>query len=199
LPWRIESGNERIIWTHGRDGRPLERLPPRAERWFRAWRRRLVARADAHGSGRWWTLFRTEAAACDAARVVWADFGKSPRAAVLERSNPAVPLNTCYVARCADVQDAHALAAVLNSPLAAAWLGMIAEPARGRFRRYLGWTMSLLPLPSSWSAARETLAPIGERAAAGCPPDGAELLDVVTRAYGLRPRTIRPLLDWSLR
>lgn len=199
LPWRIESGNERIIWTHGRDGRPLERLPPRAERWFRAWRRRLVARADAHGSGRWWTLFRTEAAACDAARVVWADFGKSPRAAVLERGNPSVPLNTCYVARCADEQDAHALAAVLNSPLAAAWLGMIAEPARGRFRRYLGWTMSLLPLPSSWSAARETLAPVGERAAAGCPPDGAELLDVVTRAYGLRPRTIRPLLDWSLR
>jgi hypothetical protein len=124
--WRIGSADEWVIWTHGGDGRPLDRLPPRAERWFRPWRRRLVARSDARGSGRWWALFRTEAAACDGPRVVWADFGRAPRAAVLEPGSPAVPLNTCYVARCATTDDGYALAAVLNSPLAAAWLGALA-------------------------------------------------------------------------
>jgi hypothetical protein len=197
--WRIDPRNERVIWTHDADGRPLHRLPPRAERWFRPWRRRLVARADARDAGRWWTLFRIESAGCDVPRVVWADFGRAPRAAVLEPGNPTVPLNTCYVARCPTMSDAHALAAVLNSPLAAAWLGVIAEPARGRFRRYLGWTMSLLPVPSDWPRARSLLAPIGERAAAGEPPGDPELLDVVTCAFGLRPRTVRPLLDWSIR
>jgi hypothetical protein len=197
--WRIDPRDERVIWTHGTDGRPLHRLPPRAERWFRPWRRRLVARADARGAGRWWTLFRIESAACDVPRVVWADFGRAPRAAVLGAGDAAVPLNTCYVARCPAMSDAYALAAVLNSPLAAVWLAAIAEPARGRFRRYLGWTMSLLPIPSDWPAARSLLAPVGERAVAGEPPGDAELLDVVTRAFGLRPRTIRPLLDWSIR
>lgn len=124
--WRIDVNGERIIWTHGPDGRPVDRLPPRAERWLRGWRRRLMARADARGRSRWWSLFRTEAAASDVARVVWADFGRAPRAAVLAPGNPAVPLNTCYVARCADVRDAFALAAILNSPLVSAWLAPLA-------------------------------------------------------------------------
>jgi len=196
--WRVVGNTERLIWTHGADARPLDRLPPRAERWFRVWRRRLVARADARSGTRWWTLFRTEAAACDVARVVWADFGRAPRAAVLTAGDPAVPLNTCYVARCADLDDAYALAAVLNSPLAAAWLGAIAEPARGRFRRYLGWTMALLPLPSNWSCARALLAPLGASGAAGRPPADVALLEAVTLAYGLRLRTVRPLLDWAI-
>jgi len=196
--WRIDANGERLIWTHATDARPLDRLPPHAERWFRAWRRRLVARADARVSSRWWSLFRTEAAACDVARVVWADLGRTPRAAVLSPGNPAVPLNTCYVARCADLDDAHALAAVLNSPLAAAWLGAIAEPARGRFRRYLGWTMALLPVPSNWESARAMLAPLGASGAAGQPPGDAALLEAVTLAYGLRLRTVRALLDWAM-
>jgi hypothetical protein len=197
--WRCELNGERLIWTHGGDGLPLDRLPPQAERWLRGWRRRLVARSDARRSQRWWTLFRTEAAAHDVARVVWADFGRSPRAAVLLPGDRAVPLNTCYVVRCADVRDAHALAAVLNSALAAAWLGALAEPARGGYRRYLGWTMALLPLPSTWHEARALLAPIGERAAAGEPPSDAELLDAVTRAFGIRRAAIAPLLDWAIR
>ena len=128
----------------------------------------------------------------------WADFGRVPRAAVLAAGDPAVPLNTCYVARCPGLDDAYALAAVLNSPLAAAWLGAIAEPARGRFRRYLGWTMALLPLPSNWPCARALLAPLGARGAAGEPPAEVALLEAVTLAYGLRLRTVRPLLDWAI-
>jgi len=197
--WRIDVNGERLIWTHGADGVPLDRLPPRAERWMRSWRRRLIARSDARTSARWWTLFRTEAASGSAARVVWADFGRALTAAVLLPGDPAVPLNTCYAVRCTDPRDAFALAVVLNSPLAAAWLAALAEPARGGYKRYLGWTISLLPLPTRWDRARETLAPIGQRAHAGDAPCDAELLDIVVRAFGLRPAAVTALLDWNIR
>jgi hypothetical protein len=85
-----------------------------------------LARADARRAVRWWTLFRVEAARVDRPRVVWADLGRVPRAAVLFAGDAAVPLNTCYVARCRDETDACALAALLNGPLAAAWLNALA-------------------------------------------------------------------------
>jgi hypothetical protein len=197
--WRVEPTCERIIWTHGANGLPLDRLPMRTERWLRSWRRRLLARSDARGSARWWSLFRTEAAAHESARVVWADFGRAPTAAVLDAGDCAVPLNTCYAVRCVTRCDALALAAVLNSPLAAAWLAAVAEPARGGYRRYLGWTLALLPLPTPWERVRDQLAAVGERACNGDPPSDAELLEVVVRAYGLRMAAVGPLLDWSLR
>ena len=42
-----------------------------------------------------------------------------------------MPLNTCYVVRAPNEDDAHALAALLNSRVFGAWLGALAEPARG--------------------------------------------------------------------
>jgi hypothetical protein len=130
---------------------------------------------------------------------VWADFGRSLTAAVLLPGDRAVPLNTCYAVRCRDPRDAFALAVVLNSPLAAAWLAALAEPARGGYRRYLGWTLSLLPLPAAWDRERDVLATVGEQAHAGRPPSDADLLDIVVRAFGLRPATVAPLLDWNIR
>jgi len=197
--WRIDGKGDRVIWTHGPSGQPLDRLPPRAERWLRGWRRRLVARSDARQAARWWSLFRTEAAKPNHARVVWADFGRVPTAALLEPGDIAVPLNTCYVVRCADRDDAVALVALLNSPLAAAWLAALAEPARGGYRRYLGWTVSLLPLPEPWDRAREHLVDVGTRALRGQPPSDAELLDATIRAYGLRLSAVNALLDWNIR
>jgi hypothetical protein len=197
--WRIEATGERVIWTHGPNALPLDRLPPRAERWLCGWRRRLVARSDARPGTRWWSLFRTEAATPNDTRVVWADFGRAPTAALLEAGDDAVPLNTCYVVRCADRADALALVTLLNSPLAAAWLGALAEPARGGYRRYLGWTLSLLPLPRQWDRARRELAGLGERALLGQPPGDAELLDAVVYAYRLRLPAVNALLDWNIR
>jgi hypothetical protein len=197
--WRVEENGERMIWTHGLNGLPLDRLPPRAERWLRGWRRRLVARSDARRAARWWSLFRTEAAVRNDARVVWADFGRAPTAALLDAGDPAVPLNTCYVVRCADRDDAIALVTLLNSPLAAAWLAGLAEPARGGYRRYLGWTLSMLPLPRSWDRARRELIGPGERALLGQPPSDAELLEAAVRAYGLRLSAVNALLDWNIR
>ena len=197
--WRVSPNGERLLWTHGANGAALERLPPRAERWLRSWRRRLLARSDARRSARWWTLFRTESAASDAPRVVWADFGRTLSAAVLDAGDPAVPLNTCYAVRCGDTDDALALAAILNSPLTAAWLAPLAEPARGSYRRYLGWTLALLPVPRDWDRARSILVPIAAHARGGGPLSDAELLDAVVRAYGLRRTTVTTLLDWSSR
>ncbi|HWH51856.1 MAG TPA: DNA methyltransferase, partial [Gemmatimonadaceae bacterium] len=141
--WRVPQSPDAILWTHDARGAPLAQLPPHAARWLARWRRTLVARADSRSAARWWMLFRTEAARSDKPRVVWCDMGREPRAAVLEAGDPRVPLNSCYVARCSDLVDADTLATLLNSAVARAWLNAIAEPARGGYRRYFGWTMSL--------------------------------------------------------
>lgn len=196
-PWKADTGRDQIIWTHGDDGRPLPALPPFAARWFSAWRSELEHRADARGAARWWSLFRTEAASFATPRVVWSDFGRSPRALVLDRGDRTVPLNTCYVLACADRADALAFAALLNSPIAAAWLAVLAEPARGGYHRYLAWTVALLPVPANWPRAREILAPLGEHATAGAPPRPLALSRAVCRAFRVRESDIAPLLEWT--
>jgi hypothetical protein len=197
--WRAAAPAERLLWTHAADGAPLERLPSHAERWLAPWRRRLAARTDARGKRPWWMLFRTEAADASRPRVVWADFGRSTRAAVLEAGDPCIPLNSCYVVPVATLDDACALAALLNSSLASAWLDVLAEPARGHYRRYLGWTTALLPVPSDWVRARVLLAPLAAGALRGDVPTPEELLDTAVRAYGAELPALAPLLAWSAR
>lgn len=131
-PWRVTPNAECVIWPHDARGTPLTTLPPRTMRWLSRYKRRLLARSDARGGPAWWSVFRTEGAACDAPRVAWADFGRRPRALVLPSGNRAVPLNTCYVARCMDLDDARTLAAILNSVVAAAWLHALAGIERRR-------------------------------------------------------------------
>lgn len=106
-----------------------------------------------------------------------------------------MPLNSCYVVACDREEDAHALAALLNSTVAAAWLNALAEPARGGYRRYLGWTVALLPVPRDWERARTILAPLGMRAASG-EQIADELMPAVARAYRLRAPDLEPLLAW---
>jgi hypothetical protein len=196
--WSPIESAESLVWTHGPSGAPLDRLPEHVSRWLTPWRHRLVARADAHGA-RWWTLFRIEAARCDRPRVLWADLGRAPRATLLPVGNRTIPLNSCYAAICRDEPDALALVAVLNSALARAWLAAVAEPARGGYHRFLGWTMSLLPLPREWARARVILAPIASHVL-GCPDGGREsgvdLLDACLDAYRLKRADVEPLLTW---
>ena len=196
-PWCVPTSHRAIVWTHDSGGSALDVLPAGAAQWLAPWRRRLAARTDLRGARRWWTLFRTEGADARRPRVVWSDFGRAPRAALLPAGAPTVPLNSCYVLPCDDVTDALALTALLNGPLAAAWLNTIAEPARGGWHRYLAWTVSLLPLPSDWAHARAVLAPIAERAILGDPPSANELLAASCRAYRVRLGDIAPLVAWS--
>jgi hypothetical protein len=198
---RSRRGPEWIIWTHsdaGADaGGPRLHLPPYTARWLSHWRHRLAARSDTRGQLPWWTLFRTDSADSVQPRVVWSDLGRVPRAVVLPVQDPTVPLNSCYVVRAPDLIDAQALTALLNSAPAAAWLNVLAEPARGSYRRYMGWTVALLPLPRQWAHARAVMAPIAERAAGGTPPSESQLTETVIEAYRLDLDTIRPLLAWT--
>jgi hypothetical protein len=197
--WRLRPSPSAIVWTHDEHGAPLAVLPPRTARWLAPWRTRLAGRSDLRGGRTWWSLFRTDAADCERTRVVWCDFGLAPRAAVIPPGDPTVPLNSCYALACCDPDDALAVCAILNSRLAAAWLGAIAEPARGGWHRYLAWTVALLPLPHDWVRARSILAPIAERAMRGQVPGVHELLDAVCAAYQLKQSDVAPLLAWSHR
>jgi hypothetical protein len=197
--WRPDVSLEDILWTHDTNDRPRASLPPAALRHLTPWRRRLEARTDARAGAAWWPLFRTESARPDLPRVVWSDIGKAPRALVLDAGDRTVPLNSCYIARAPSRDDALTLAAILNSPLAAAWLAAIAEPARGGYQRFLGWTVARLPLPRDWSHAVKILAPIARAAIDGEPPDRATLTDLTIRAYRIKAADVSPLLIWCLR
>jgi len=196
--WAAPVGDKSLIWTHDDNGHVLSTLPRAVAGWLSPYRRALLARADARSAVRWWSVFRTESARNDVARVIWADIGRSPRAAVLEPGDPTVPLNTCYVARCPTTEDALALSALLNSPILAAWLSLVAEPARGGYHRYLGWTMSLLPVPVAWDRHRSRLAALGSSARANRDSvTESELLEATVDAYQITRRAIDPLLAWA--
>ena len=196
MRWTSSQSTEHIVWTHDATDAPLAKLPPHAQRWLAHWRRQLSARSDARRALRWWSLFRTEGARRDRPRVVWADIGREPRASVIAARDSTVALNSCYIARCRDACDAHALAALLNTPLARAWLNAAVEPARGGYRRYLGWTLSLLPVPANWTRARAILAGLSERACGGSPPSDLDLLDAAVDAYEISRGVVAPLVAW---
>jgi hypothetical protein len=115
---------------------------------------------------------------------------------VLAAGDVTVALNSCYVTRCRDACDAHALAALLNSPLARAWVNAAAEPARGGYRRYLAWTLALLPVPADWTRARAILAPISQRAHNGGQIGENDLFDAVVDAYQIDCDVVAPLVAW---
>ena len=133
-------------------------------------------------------------------RVVWSDFGREPRAAVLPAGDPTVPLNSCYVLACPELDDALALAALLNSPLAAAWLE--------RHRRTGARRLASLPrLDHVAAAAADGLAARADDPRANRRASNAdstlrprlELLDAVCRAYRLKHADVAPLLAWEHR
>ncbi len=192
-------GDLRILWTHGVDGAPLRVLPPRTSRWFARYRSQLETRKDARIRQPWWTLFRTEAARAESARLVWADLGRTLRTTVLQPGDPTVPLNTCYVLRAASLTDAYALDTLLTSPIAGAWLDAIAEPARGGWRRFLGWTVAALPVPENWAASRVALANFNRTQRNGGAPCAEEHLAVVAAAYGIPLQSLLPLIHWRTR
>jgi hypothetical protein len=195
--WNVQASGDVIVWTHDAAG-PSTSLPPETKRWLQRWRPELERRSDLKRSDRWWRLFRTECSDTSRSRVVWADIGRQPRAAILQAGDPTTPLNTCYVIRCENEEDAHTLTALLNSPLTDARLAIVAEPARGGYRRYFGWTMSLLPIPREWDRARALLAPVSRSALEGHPPSDADLLEATLDAYDIQQADVESLLEWSV-
>lgn len=184
---------------HDAAGNLVTPLPPAVRAWLSPWRARLETRSDARSARAWWSLFRLEGARCDHPRVAWADIGRSLQAVVLEAGDPTVPINSCYVLATPDRTDALALAALLNSAVANAWLRSVCEPARGGFRRHMAWSVARLPVPDDWARARDLLAPLGERGLAGGDVGRGEILDRTLDAFRLRHASVAALLAWTSR
>jgi hypothetical protein len=80
-------------------------------------------------------------------RVLWPDIGKRLMAAVPDRD--AVPLNTVYGIATRDAGDAAALAALFNTSWLTGLARLVADPARGGFRRFNARVIRGLPIPDS--------------------------------------------------
>jgi hypothetical protein len=97
-------------------------------------------------------------------KVVWKDLSRGLCAAVLEdsvrlgdRNIPLVPNQTLYAIDAATLDEAHVIAALLNSTIVNVLAIAIAERAKDSYFRYFGRTVARLPLPAvvnasaSWS------------------------------------------------
>jgi hypothetical protein len=194
--WHTPESPTGIVIPCDTNGHALTRLSTPLARHFAPHERALTARTDLRPREPWWSLFRTDLLAPHGWRVVWADIGRTLRATVLPPHAAAVPLNSCYGVRLHDPVDAHALAALLNAPTTTAWLSLVAEPARGGYHRFLGWTVLALPLPH-WHRAREILAPIAAKARRGEPLQTHTLHRATLDAYDIAHTDVAPLLAWT--
>ena len=132
-----------VLWTHGCDGRPLAVLPKEVSEHLAAHGDRLRERSDYRG-GPPWQLFRT-ALGLARHRVVWPDLHRRLAAAVPDAD--VVPLNTVYGIVTRGSEDAAALAALFNSGWLTALARLVADPARGGFRRFNARVVRGLPIP----------------------------------------------------
>jgi len=126
------------------DGLPLARLPSELSERLSRHEERLRRRAD-YRAGPPWQLFRTGLGFA-AHRVVWPDLGRRLTAAV--PAAELVPLNTVYGIATRDALDAAALAALFNSCWLTALARLVADPARGGFRRFNARVVRGLPVPA---------------------------------------------------
>lgn len=87
-------------------------------------------------------------------KVVWKDLSRGIRAAVLAdtrtingRAIPLVPNQTLYALDAASMDEAHVLAAALNSTIVNVLASAVAERAKDFHFRYFGRTIARVPLP----------------------------------------------------
>jgi hypothetical protein len=152
-PWECHPSRY-LLWTHGDDGSPLPQLPRFVRERLERHEDRLRQRAD-YRVGPPWQLFRT-ALGVATHRVVWADLSRRLNAVV-----PApqfVPLNTAYGIATHDAADAAALCALFNSRWLTALARLVADPARGGYRRFNARVVRGLPVPPRESSAWAELA-----------------------------------------
>ncbi|HET8713651.1 MAG TPA: N-6 DNA methylase [Gemmatimonadales bacterium] len=156
--WRCEP-RRHVLWTHDVDGSPLRRLAAGAARRLAIHEERLRLRSDYKG-GPPWQLFRT-ALGCAQYRVVWPDLARQLGAVVPPAA--VVPLNTLYGIATRTADDAAALAALFNCRWLSALARLVADPARGGFRRFNARVVGGLPVPPHDSPVWGELARRGAR------------------------------------
>ncbi len=178
--WRCRP-RRHVLWTHGPDGTPLARLSREFSERLSIHEERLRLRADYRG-GPPWQLFRT-ALGCAAYRVVWPDLGR--RLAAVVPPPEVVPLNTVYGIATRRPADAAALAALFNSCWLTALARLVADPARGGYRRFNARVVGGLPVPPCESPVWVELARRGQR----CEPAD----DLIADAFELDAADCRAL------
>jgi hypothetical protein len=126
---------------------------------------------------------------------VWKDLSRGLCAAVLEdairlgdRTVPLVPNQTLYALDAASVDEAHVLAALLNSTIVNVLAIAIAERAKDSHFRYFGRTIARLPLPTvKPSSASWTKLLRAARRAVGSPTAMDDIDRTVAALFGVSP------------
>jgi methylase of polypeptide subunit release factors len=123
-------------------------------------------------------------------KVAWKDLSRGVAAAVLpdvvhvnEVAFPLVPNQTLYAIDAVSLDEAYAIAAILNSTIAGALLVGVAERAKDAHYRYFGRTMAALPWPDT-RAEWDALVRLSRRAHQQRDVM-RELDEVVARLYGV--------------
>jgi adenine-specific DNA-methyltransferase len=207
-PWRF-SAVRALVWPLDDEGHTRATLPPATRDYLRRHERALQKRVDLRPGQPFWTLFRARPEKWSL-RVAWRDIAPEPGAVVvpgrvpfLDGAAPLVSLNTVYQIPAASDEDAHFLAAVLNSTVARAYLKAVAERATGGYFRFLGWTVALLPFPEEPDAAvRMGCIELSRHAHAAGELKVAErhrLDELVARLYGLRAGELDTLRSFDAR
>jgi hypothetical protein len=132
-------------------------------------------------------------------KVAWKDLSRGMAAAVLPdavniggQPFPLVPNQTLYAIDAVSLDEAHVIAAVLNSTVAGALLLCTAERAKDAHYRYFGRTVAALPFPDpapEWDALVRASRRAHRGAAANVDP-------VVARLYGISDRELELLRDF---
>ena len=208
-PWRFRTSRA-LVWTHDdKGGYVLPALPESTATYLRAYRRELTARIDLRPGQLYWTLFRLDPAKWHL-RVAWRDIAIEPAAVVvparvpfLASQTPVISLNTVYQIPAESEDDAHLMAAILNSTIARAFLKAIAERASGGHFRFLGWTVALLPFPENPDPAVRLrcvrLSRAAHAAASLSHTDQRILDEEVARLFGLTPKELSALRRFDSR
>jgi N-6 DNA Methylase len=131
-------------------------------------------------------------------KVAWKDLSRGVAAAVLpdvvhagEQAYPLIPNQTLYSLDAVSLEEAYALAALLNSTIAGALLVSVAERAKDAHYRYFGRTVAALPLPDL-RPELERLVRLSRRAHRGA--DVQDDLDaIVARLYGVTAKELAVL------
>ena len=198
---RFEATAARIVlWGYANDGVPMGTMPPHAAAYLARHAEALSHRAD-YRSGPRWSLFRTGPVFLEH-RVVWADIARRLTAVVVDEILPdTVPLNTCYVASFPDRETALVASAVLNSSWASALALLLADEARGGYRRFNATVVGAIPLPIGRTGL-VSLVNLSRNAHHGTHVSTAQLDSAVADALGLPgavQANLRQLVDDHVR
>lgn len=140
--------SKRVLWPYDAHGGVLPELGPEATAHFEAHRAALERRADHDPRAPLWQLFRVHESMCGP-KVVWRDMGPHMQACAVDAHT--LVLNTAYYIPCADPVRAWALSVFFNHPRTREFCSVLAERARGGWRRHFAWTLCMAPIPDAFA------------------------------------------------